>query len=46
MTSVEPFTVGKLDVLARFLGECSRGTEISRVLTVCRLPDDSGESTK
>ncbi|GMU40135.1 MAG: hypothetical protein AMXMBFR23_10010 [Chloroflexota bacterium] len=46
MTSVEPFTAGQLDVLARFLGECGTGTEISRFLTVCRLRDDSGESTK
>jgi len=46
MTAVPPFPEAQIESLARFLGECATGTEISRVLADRRLADKSGESTK
>lgn len=46
MQSVESFPEGQVEALARLLGECGSGTDISRVLHDRRLHDHSGESTK
>ena len=40
------FPEGQIEALARLLGECGSGTDISRVLDACGLADTSGESTK
>ena len=46
MAAVPPFPEGQIDSLARFLGECGTGTDISRVFADRKLVDRSGESTK
>jgi uncharacterized protein (TIGR02391 family) len=46
MDSISPFSEGQAESLARFLGECGTGTDISRVLQDRGLKDTSGESTK
>jgi len=46
MSAVPPFPEGQIEVLARLLGECGSGTDITRVLNDRGLVDASGESTK
>lgn len=46
MASVPSFAEGQIEALARLLGECGSGTDISRVLADRRLVDNSRESTK
>jgi uncharacterized protein (TIGR02391 family) len=46
MASVSSFPEGQIEALARVLGECGSGTDISRVLRDRGLVDNSGESTK
>jgi uncharacterized protein (TIGR02391 family) len=46
MSTVPPFSEGLVESLAKELGECGSGSEISRVLSGRGLVDDSGESTK
>lgn len=46
MTSVPAFPEGQVEALARLLGDCGSGTDISRVLHDRKLIDASGESTK
>lgn len=46
MSSVQEFSEGQIEALARCLGECGSGTDISRVLQNRGLEDNSGESTK
>jgi len=46
MTSLPPFAEGQVETLARLLGECGSGTDITRVLSDRGLADASRESTK
>jgi uncharacterized protein (TIGR02391 family) len=46
MSAVPSFSEGQVEALARLLGECGSGTDISRVLLNRGLEDKSGESTK
>lgn len=46
MKSVSKFTEGQVESLAKVLGDCGSGTDISRVLTDRGLTDNSAESTK
>jgi uncharacterized protein (TIGR02391 family) len=46
MAVVPPLPEGQVEALARLLGECGSGTDISRVLQDRGLTDNSGESTK
>lgn len=46
MAVVPSFPEGQIEALARVLGECGSGTDISRVLHDRSLVDNSGESTK
>jgi uncharacterized protein (TIGR02391 family) len=46
MNGVRSFPEGQGEALARLLGECGSGTDISRVLHDRGLADSSGESTK
>lgn len=46
MNPVPSFSEGQVEALAKLLGECGSGTDISRVLTDRGLSDKSGESTK
>lgn len=46
MNSVLPFPESQIQALAISLGECGKGTDISRVLEHLDLIDGSGESTK
>lgn len=46
MSSVPPFPDAQCEALARHLGECGSGTDISRSFQTCGLRDISGESTK
>lgn len=46
MATIPPFAEGQIEALARLLGECGSGTDISRVLHDRGLVDSSGESTK
>ncbi len=46
MSQVPSFPEGQVEALARLLGECGSGTDISRVLHDRGLQDNSGESTK
>lgn len=46
MTVVPSFPEGQIESLARVLGECGSGTDISRVLQDRGLVDNSGETTK
>ncbi|CCO22316.1 TIGR02391 family protein [Maridesulfovibrio hydrothermalis] len=44
--NISLFNEGTIEALARVLGECGSGTDISRVLNDRGLIDNSGESTK
>ena len=46
MSTVPSFPEGQVEALARLLGECGSGTDITRVLQDRGLVDNSGESTK
>ncbi len=46
MAAVTCFPTSLLEGLAKVLGECGSGTDISRSLASCGWKDDSGESTK
>ena len=46
MAAVPLFAASQIETLARCLGECGTGQDISRVLTDQQVPDKSGESTK
>lgn len=46
MSTVSPFPDEQIEALARLLGECGTGSEISRALDNCGLVDKSGQSTK
>lgn len=46
MSRVPSFPEGQIEGLAKLLGECGSGTDISRVLHDRGLVDNSGESTK
>jgi len=46
ITPVIFFPENQIEKLSRLLAECGSGTDISRVLTDCKLKDNSGESTK
>jgi len=46
MASIPSLPEGQVEALARLLGECGSGTDISRVLKDRGLIDKSGESTK
>lgn len=46
MAAVPSFPEGQIEALARVLGECGSGTDISRVLQDRGFVDNSGESTK
>jgi len=46
MATVPSFPEGQIETLAKLLGECGSGTDISRVLHDRGLSDNSGESTK
>lgn len=46
MSIVPSFAEGQIEALARLLGECGSGTDITRVLRDRGLVDGSGESTK
>jgi len=43
---IPPFNEGTIEAIAKVMGDCGSGSDISRVLTNCRLEDNSGESTK
>ena len=46
MSKVACLPEGQIEGLAKLLGECGSGTDITRVLRDRKLIDDSGESTK
>jgi hypothetical protein len=46
MNTIPCLPEGQIEALARVLGECGSGTDISRILKDRGLTDDSGESTK
>lgn len=46
MNAFPSFPEGQIEALAKLLGECGSGTDISRVLQDRGLVDNSGESTK
>jgi uncharacterized protein (TIGR02391 family) len=46
MNSIPPFPEATVETIARTLGECGSGSDISRVLRDRGLEDRSGESTK
>ncbi|WP_243317706.1 TIGR02391 family protein [Geothrix paludis] len=46
MSAVPCFPASLLEGLAKVLGECGSGTDISRIIASCGWEDDSGESTK
>lgn len=46
MSAVPPFPNAQIEALARLLGDCGTGSEISRVLQERGLLDHSGEPTK
>lgn len=46
MNNVAPFPEGQVESLARLLGDCGSGSDITRVLQDRGLVDNSGESTK
>lgn len=46
MSKINPMPEGQIEGLAKVLGECGSGTDISRVLRDRGLTDNSGESTK
>ena len=46
MSTIPSFSEGQIEALARLLGECGTGSDISRVLEDRSLEDRSGQSTK
>jgi len=46
MSKVPPLSEGQVEALAKLLGDCGSGTDITRVLDDRGLIDNSGESTK
>ena len=46
MSKIDSMSEGQIEGLAKVLGECGSGTDITRVLQNQRLTDSSGESTK
>lgn len=46
MSAVPPFANAQCEALARHLGECGSGTDITRAFQTCGLRDISGDSTK
>ena len=46
MSKVDSMPEGQIEGLAKVLGECGSGSDISRVLEDCGLADRSGQSTK
>jgi len=46
MSAVPSFPEGQIEALAKLLGECGSGTDITRVLNDRGIQDNSGESTK
>lgn len=46
MNAIPPFSEGQIEALARLLGECGTGDDISRVLSSRGLVDKSRQSTK
>ncbi len=46
MSAVSCFSEEQIEALARLLGECGTGSDISRTLDNCGLVDKSGQSTK
>lgn len=46
MTAVPPFPESQIEGIAKVLGECGSGSDISRVLNSCGWEDNSPESTK
>jgi len=46
MRAIRCFPTSLLEGLAKVLGECGSGTDISRILASCGWQDNSGESTK
>jgi uncharacterized protein (TIGR02391 family) len=46
MSRIPPFPEGQIQALAKVLGECGTGDEISRVFHDQQLVNDSGQSTK
>jgi len=46
MSAIKPFSEGAIEGIARLLGDCGSGSDISRVLQDRGIEDNSGESTK
>lgn len=46
MTAMPPLSEGQVEALAKLLGDCGTGSDISRVLQDRGLTDNSGHSTK
>jgi uncharacterized protein (TIGR02391 family) len=46
MAAIEPFSESVIESLAKVLGECGTGSEVSGILKRCGIPDSSVESTK
>src|ERR1017187_236635 len=46
MNTIPSFPEGQVEALAKLLGDCASGTDISRILRDRGLADSSGESTK
>ncbi len=46
MSMVPSFPAGQIESLAKLLGDCGTGPDITRMLAHCGLIDGSGESTK
>lgn len=46
MSTIPVFEEGNVEALAKLLGDCGTGSDISRVLHACGIQDRSGESTK
>ena len=46
MTTIQPFSNGVIESLAKALGESASGSEITAALRECAIEDTSGESTK
>ena len=46
MTKIDTMPEGQIEALAKVLGECGSGTDITRILQNQGLIDSSGESTK
>ena len=46
MSAVPSFSEGQVEALAKQVGDCGSGSDITRVLANCGLSDHSGQSTK